>query len=182
MPRTARVAPGGMVFHVLNRGAGRMQLSRANKDYDAFRRVLEETLLVCAHAHLCLLLATQPLAFRNLARTRRRPFPIYAANDQHAHAAVATGQVPRGLRAFVPGPLQVVSSAKRRTLLCRGAVRGAECARAPGSSSEQKTGRGEACINGHARQAGRYWAIGPCRSRPTGPSTSTLRKRKQSFR
>jgi hypothetical protein len=26
MPRTARVAPGGMVFHVLNRGVGRMQL------------------------------------------------------------------------------------------------------------------------------------------------------------
>jgi hypothetical protein len=26
MPRTARVAPGGMVFHVLNRGVARMQL------------------------------------------------------------------------------------------------------------------------------------------------------------
>ena len=26
MPRTARVAPGGMVFHVLNRGVGRMKL------------------------------------------------------------------------------------------------------------------------------------------------------------
>ena len=27
MPRTARVAPGGMVFHVLNRGVARMQLT-----------------------------------------------------------------------------------------------------------------------------------------------------------
>jgi putative transposase len=27
MPRTARVAPGGMVFHVLNRAVGRMQQS-----------------------------------------------------------------------------------------------------------------------------------------------------------
>jgi len=26
MPRTSRVAPGGMVFHVLNRGVGRMRL------------------------------------------------------------------------------------------------------------------------------------------------------------
>ena len=35
-----------MVFHVLNKGVGRMQLFRANKGYDAFRRVLEETLRV----------------------------------------------------------------------------------------------------------------------------------------
>ncbi|MFZ5833664.1 MAG: hypothetical protein ACOY3P_26560 [Planctomycetota bacterium] len=46
MPRTARVAPGGMLFHVLNRGVGRMQIFRAEKDYDAFRRVVEETLRV----------------------------------------------------------------------------------------------------------------------------------------
>jgi putative transposase len=44
MPRIARIAPGGMLFHVLNRGVGRMQIFRANKDYDAFRRVIEETL------------------------------------------------------------------------------------------------------------------------------------------
>ncbi len=62
MPRTARVAGVGIVFHVLYRGVGRMQLFRAEKDYDAFRRVLEETLRVCAHAYLRLLLATQPLA------------------------------------------------------------------------------------------------------------------------
>ena len=30
MPRTARITPGGMVFHVLNRGVGRMRLF--NKD------------------------------------------------------------------------------------------------------------------------------------------------------
>jgi hypothetical protein len=31
MPRTARVAPGGMVFHVINRGVGRMQIFRAER-------------------------------------------------------------------------------------------------------------------------------------------------------
>jgi putative transposase len=46
MPRTARVAPGGMLFHVLNRGVGRMQVFRAEKDYEAFHRVVEETLRV----------------------------------------------------------------------------------------------------------------------------------------
>jgi len=44
MPRTARVAPGGMEFHVLNRGVARLQIFRAEKDYHAFRRVVEEPL------------------------------------------------------------------------------------------------------------------------------------------
>ena len=34
------------MFHVLNRGVGRMQIFRAEKDYEAFRRVVEETLRV----------------------------------------------------------------------------------------------------------------------------------------
>lgn len=36
MPRTARVAPDGMVFHVLNRGVGRMRLFNKDRDYDAW--------------------------------------------------------------------------------------------------------------------------------------------------
>jgi hypothetical protein len=33
MLQTARIAPGGMLFHVLNRGVGRMQIFRAEMDY-----------------------------------------------------------------------------------------------------------------------------------------------------
>src|ERR1035438_3357133 len=44
MPRTARVAPDGMVFHVLNRGVARMQLFEESADYQAFEHVLRETL------------------------------------------------------------------------------------------------------------------------------------------
>jgi putative transposase len=44
MPRVARFAPGGIVFHVLNRGVGRMPLFETPGDFDAFERVLEETL------------------------------------------------------------------------------------------------------------------------------------------
>src|SRR3954471_21768914 len=40
MPRTARVAPGGLVYHVLNRSAGRFTLFRKDSDYEAFLRVL----------------------------------------------------------------------------------------------------------------------------------------------
>lgn len=35
-----------MLFHVLNRGVGRMQIFRGEQDYDAFHRVVEETLRV----------------------------------------------------------------------------------------------------------------------------------------
>jgi len=42
MPRTARVAPGGTAFHVLNRANGRLTLFRKDDDYLAFQRVLAE--------------------------------------------------------------------------------------------------------------------------------------------
>jgi putative transposase len=65
MPRTAWVARGGMVFHVLNRGVARMQLFEKPADYQAFDGVLRETLdeppmRICAcslmpnHRHLLL--------------------------------------------------------------------------------------------------------------------------------
>src|ERR1700721_931525 len=44
MPRTAWVAPGGLVFHVLNRGVARMQLFEKPADYQAFEQVMRETL------------------------------------------------------------------------------------------------------------------------------------------
>ena len=45
MPRPARVAPGGMIFHVLNRGVGRMRLFLKDADFEAFERVFEKTLV-----------------------------------------------------------------------------------------------------------------------------------------
>ncbi len=44
MPRTARLAPGGMIFHVLNRGVGRMRLFLTDADFEAFERILAKTL------------------------------------------------------------------------------------------------------------------------------------------
>ena len=55
IPRTARVAPGGMVFRVLNGGVARMQLLEKPADYQAFEVVLRETvdespIRICAYA------------------------------------------------------------------------------------------------------------------------------------
>jgi putative transposase len=44
MPRTARAIEAGMIYHVLNRGNGRMRIFHKAGDYDAFERVLAEGL------------------------------------------------------------------------------------------------------------------------------------------
>ena len=47
MPRQARNAPGGLVYHVLNRANGRLRLFKKPEDFLAFERVLKE-----AHAQV----------------------------------------------------------------------------------------------------------------------------------
>ena len=44
MPRTARSIEAGMIYHVLNRGNGRLRLFHTEGDYDAFEQVLIEGL------------------------------------------------------------------------------------------------------------------------------------------
>src|SRR5687767_1687689 len=44
MPRTARAAPGGDVYHVLNRAAARFRMLRTEKDFAAFNSILLEAL------------------------------------------------------------------------------------------------------------------------------------------
>jgi hypothetical protein len=44
MPRTARVIQAGWIYHVLNRGNGRMRLFHKPEDYAEFERVLAEGL------------------------------------------------------------------------------------------------------------------------------------------
>lgn len=43
MPRAARIVPGDLIFHVLNRGNARSQIFDKSEDYTAFERVLAET-------------------------------------------------------------------------------------------------------------------------------------------
>jgi putative transposase len=44
MPRTARKAPGGTIFHVINRGVGRRPLFDDGDDFAAFERVMAHAL------------------------------------------------------------------------------------------------------------------------------------------
>jgi hypothetical protein len=59
MPRTARLAPGGVVNHVLNRSVGRTHTFRKESDFEAFERVMVEAHLrqpirVLSYCVLCL--------------------------------------------------------------------------------------------------------------------------------
>jgi putative transposase len=42
MPRTARIAPGGLVYHVLNRSVGKRRLCANDADFEAFERIMIE--------------------------------------------------------------------------------------------------------------------------------------------
>ena len=44
MPRRGRIAPGGWVYHVLNRAAGKMKVFRTEKDFLAFEALIAEAL------------------------------------------------------------------------------------------------------------------------------------------
>ena len=84
MPRTSRVAPGGMVFHVLNRGVARMQLFEKAVDYQAFEQDLQDTLdqspmRICAYA----VMPRQRLAPAFVAGVRWRVGGLHATADDH---------------------------------------------------------------------------------------------------
>lgn len=45
MPRSARVAPGGEVYHVINRAAARFRMLRTDKDFLAFEKIMSEAMV-----------------------------------------------------------------------------------------------------------------------------------------
>jgi len=92
-----------MLFHVLNRGVGRMQLFWGEKDYDAFRRVVEETLRVTpmriccycwmpSHWHFVL----WPEHDGDLSRFMQRMANMHTQRWQRAKSRVGYGHLYQG--------------------------------------------------------------------------------------
>jgi putative transposase len=89
-----------MVFHVLNRGVGRMRLFRKGPDYEAFERVMEQTLeslplRICAY---CLMpnhwhFVVWPRAARDLATFMQKLTITHVRRWQEHHRVVGTGHV-----------------------------------------------------------------------------------------
>ena len=65
MPRHPRVAPGGFVYHALNRGVARLPLFEKEGDYAAFERVLAEALVEHPTRILASLGSTLPVKGRD---------------------------------------------------------------------------------------------------------------------
>jgi putative transposase len=103
MPRTARIAPGGIIYHVLNRGVGRSKLFRTRKDFLAFQTCLVQTLQLCPvpllaycvmpnHWHLLL----WPAEDGDLAQFMMRLTNTHVRRWLTAHQQVGTGHLYQG--------------------------------------------------------------------------------------
>jgi putative transposase len=103
MPRTARIAPGGFVYHVINRGVGKNDLFFKDGDYQAFEDVIQETLekrpmrilsycLMRNHWHLVLF----PEGDGDLARFMQRLTVTHVTRWQKHYNMVGFGHVYQG--------------------------------------------------------------------------------------
>ena len=161
MPRTARVAPGGMVFHVLNRGVARMQLFEKAADYQAFEQVLRDTLdqspmRICAYAvmpnHWHLLL--WPECDGELAAFMQRLTITHVRRWQEHRGYAGLGHVYQGRYKSFP-----VESDEHFWVVARYVERNAL---RPISSCERRNGGGQACGNAVIlrEKSGRCWRRG----------------------
>jgi putative transposase len=103
MPRIARKAPGGLVYHVLNRANGRLRLFKKDEDFLAF-----ETVLILAHQRVpirildwCLMsnhwhLVLWPRKDGELTAFMRWLTLTHAQRWKHAHSAVGEGHLYQG--------------------------------------------------------------------------------------
>jgi putative transposase len=100
MARSIRIVPGGMVFHVLNRGVGRQRIFSKQGDYVAFEKIMEETLAqspmrICAyclmptHWHMVL----WPEQDDDLPMFMKRLTVTHAVRWQKHRKLVGTGHV-----------------------------------------------------------------------------------------
>ncbi len=104
MPRTGRVAPAGVVFHVLNRGVGRRELFGDACDYAAFERCLAYALAAVPGLDLlayCLMpnhwhLVVRPAADDALGRSMHRLTMTHTRRWQEHRRAVGDGHLYQG--------------------------------------------------------------------------------------
>lgn len=103
MPRVARVAPGGVIFHVLNRANARSRIFDSDRDYQALEHVIAETaqripvriLAYCImpnHWHMVL----WPTADGELGNFVQRLTTTHVRRWHLYHQSVGTGHLYQG--------------------------------------------------------------------------------------
>jgi putative transposase len=135
MPRTARKAPGNIIYHVLNRGVGKRTLFRKDEDYAAFEGALAQALemipmrllaycLMPDHWHLVL----WPTRDGQLGRFMQRLTVTHAKRWQSRHHEIGQGHLYQGRFKSFPVQedehfLEVVRYVERNPLRARKARR-----------------------------------------------------------
>lgn len=109
MPRNARQAPGGWVFHVLNRAVARLPLFPRKSDYSDFEQVMLDTYdrhptrilawcLLKTHWHLIL----WPRSDSELSDFMRRLTQSHTVRHHVAHGTVGQGPLYQGRYKSLP--------------------------------------------------------------------------------
>ena len=102
MPRTARISPAGTVFHVLNRGVGRMQLFGKDRDYEAFEAMIEKT-LQSRPMRICALRLMPNHWHFVLWPSAKASWAIHAEVGRDSRSQLARASSAGGLRTRLPG-------------------------------------------------------------------------------
>ena len=84
MPRRARIAPGEIIYHALNRANGRNQLFDKPEDFAAFERIMIAAMRRVSIRLLGLLFDAQLLAHGFVAEEGRRDDRVFSL--AHAHS------------------------------------------------------------------------------------------------
>jgi putative transposase len=180
MPRPLRIEEPGTIYHVTNRGNGRMRLFHKDGDFAAFERVLAEGLdrfrvdlltycLMGNHWHLVL----SPRANGALAALMGW-VGVTHVRRHHAHYNTrGGGHLYQGRYKSFP-----VQCDRHRCWSC-GTWRPTDCG--PVSSPGRPTGRGAGSTPAPPVASRSRWPSGPSTARGTGRPSSTPRSTRRSW-
>ena len=167
------------MFHVLNRGVGRMKIFLKDQDYVAFEELVAETLRLYPMADplgYCLMPNSLALPSFLWLRARWRLVRLLAATHQYPIRNVgsepttgsASGHLYQGrFKSFPP-----VGKAGR-SFLFRRSLRGAKLRRGRTSSSWRRVGDGGVCGGESTMPAPRSWYLGRSPSQRSGAGQPT---------
>ena len=122
MPRRARVTPGGLVYHVLNRTVAGLPLFRKEADYEAFERIMIEAHERHPTRILAWCLMRNHWHFVVWPREDGEADGLFPLAGAHARHALARGARHGRSRALVPGAFQEFPDRRRTSISSRSAV------------------------------------------------------------
>ena len=183
MSHASRHFPGGMVYHVLNRGVSRRTLFEKHQDFLAFERVVEEALRTCRMRICASCLLSNPWHWvlwperdGDLAAFMRQMTNMHVKRWKEYRHEVGYGHLYQGRYKCFP-----VETENYFYQVVRYVESATPCVRT--WRHARRHGCGRACAEGSARIP-RFQSSprGRCHAPPTGWKSSTARKARPNWR